>query len=109
MYIYFTPTNGVNLMKGNAMDYLTAWRDGHEAGMRLVLKIINDLTGHDFEKSSDVILYIKKLEGDENFSFPEVHEVKQEVPAKNNELSTKEEKFIDDLSDKIALKNWMWS
>jgi len=106
MYIYFTPTNGANSMKGNAMDYLTAWRDGHEAGMRLVLKIINDLTGHDFEKSSDVILYIKKLEGDETFDFPEV---KQAEPAKKVDLSTKEEKIIDSLSDKIALKNWLWN
>ena len=106
MYIYFTPTNGANSMKGNAMDYLTAWRDGHEAGMRLVLKIINDLTGHDFEKSSDVILYIKRLEGDETFDFPEV---KQVEPTKTIDLSTKEDKLIDALSDKIALKNWLWS
>ena len=90
------------------MDYLTAWREGHEAGMRLVLKIINDLTGHDFEKSSDVILYIKQLEGDTDFHFPEVKQAEPE-PAKPEQLSTKEEKFIDALSDKIALKNWMWS
>ena len=91
------------------MDYLTAWREGHEAGMRLVLKIINDLTGHDFEKSSDVILYIKKLEGDETFEFPQAPVAKQEEPAKTDQLSTTEEKLIDALSDKIALKNWMWS
>jgi len=108
MYIYFTPTNGVNLMKGNAMDYLTAWRDGHEAGMRLVLKIINELTGHDFEKSSDVILYIKQLEGDTDFHFPETKPEPVEEP-KAEKLSTKEELFIDALTDKIALKNWMWS
>lgn len=108
MYIYFTPTNGVNSMKGNAMDYLTAWRDGHEAGMRLVLKIINELTGHDFQKSSDVILYIKQLEGDPDFHFPETKKELVEEP-KSEKLSIKEELFIDSLTDKIALKNWMWS
>ena len=90
------------------MDYLTAWREGHEAGMRLVLKIINDLTGHDFEKSSDVILYIKRLEGDETFEFPEVKQAEPTAP-KTIDISTKEEKLIDALSDKIALKNWLWS
>lgn len=90
------------------MDYLTAWREGHEAGMRLVLTIINDLTGHDFEKSSDVILYIKQLEGDDTFGFPEVKQTNPITP-EIEQLSTREEKFIDALSDKIALKNWMWS
>jgi hypothetical protein len=91
------------------MDYLTAWREGHEAGMDLVLKIINDLTGHEFQKSSDVVLYIKQLEGDAEFEFKKpVDQPKQEVVVKD-ELSTKEEKFIDQLADKIAIRNWMWN
>lgn len=91
------------------MDYLTAWREGHEAGMQLVLKIINELTGQEFQKSSEVVLYIKQLEGDEQFHFPQqVEQPKQEEP-KTDELSTKEEKFIDQLADKIAIRNWMWN
>jgi len=90
------------------MDYLTAWREGHEAGMRLVLKIVNELTGHEFEKSSDVVLYIKQLEGDTDFHFPENKDEPVEEK-KTDTLSTKEELFIDKLTDKIALKNWMWS
>jgi hypothetical protein len=91
------------------MDYLTAWREGHEAGMQIVLKIINELTGQEFQKSSEVVLYIKQLEGDEQFHFkPQVEQPKPEEP-KSSELSTKEEKFIDQLADKIAIRNWMWN
>ena len=80
------------------MNYLEAWREGHEAGMSLTLKIINELTGHDFETASEVILYIKQLEGDEDFklAIKEHKEEKQEQPKQpdNDELSTKEKKFI---------------
>ena len=44
------------------MDYLTAWRDGHEAGMALVLKIINEITGQDFKKASEVIREVNKIQ-----------------------------------------------
>ena len=91
------------------MDYLTAWREGHEAGMQLVLKIINELTQQEFKKSSEVVLYIKQLEGDTEFHFEkQAEQPKQEKP-KSEELSTKEEKFIDQLADKIAIRNWMWN
>ena len=94
------------------MDYLTAWREGHEAGMNLVLKIINDLTGQEFQKSSEVVVYIKQLEGDADFYFEQrveqKEQPKQEEPKTDN-LSTKEEKFIDSLADKIAIRNWMWN
>ena len=90
------------------MDYLTAWRDGHEAGMALVLKIINEITGQDFKKASEVILYIKQLEGDPDFHFDVKEEPKKEQP-KVDDLSDKEEKFIDQLAEKIAMRNWMWN
>lgn len=90
------------------MNYLIAWREGHEAGMQLSLKIINELTGHDFKKSSEVVMYIKQLEGDTNFYFEkEVEPPKQELDT--NELSQKDKKFINSLSSKIAMKNWLWS
>jgi hypothetical protein len=87
------------------MDYLTAWREGHEAGMQLSLKIINELTGQDFKKSAEVVLYIKQLEGDSNFEFKQPKQVTEKIDV----ISTKEEKLIDRLSTKIAMKNWMWS
>lgn len=87
------------------MDYLTAWREGHEAGMQLSLKIINELTGQDFKKSAEVVLYIKQLEGDSNFEFKQPKQVTQPIDV----ISTKEEKLMDRLSTKIAMKNWMWS
>lgn len=90
------------------MDYLTAWREGHEAGMALTLKIINDLTGQDFKKASEVILYIKHLEGDTDFHFNVPEKPKQDE-VKDDELSAKEEKFIDRLADKIAMRDWAWS
>jgi len=87
------------------MDYLTAWREGHEAGMQLSLKIINELTGQDFQKSSEVVLYIKQLEGDTEFQFQKPKEI-----VKNTEsISVKENQLINRLSSKIAMKNWMWS
>jgi hypothetical protein len=95
-------------MKGTAMDYLTAWREGHTEGMNLVLKIINELTGQEFKKSSEVVMYIKQLEGDTNFYFEkEVEQPKQEPST--DELSTKDKKFINRLSNKIAMNNWLWS
>jgi len=90
------------------MDYLTAWREGHEAGMQLVLKIINELTEHEFEKSSDVVMYIKQLEGNPHFYF----EKQYEQPERENvtsDLSAKDKKFINRLSNKIAINNWLWS
>jgi hypothetical protein len=90
------------------MNYLTAWREGHEAGMQLSLKIINELTGQEFQKSSDVVLYIKQLEGDTEYSFEKQVEQPKQAP-KTDELSTKEERFIDQLAEKIAMKNWMWN
>lgn len=93
------------------MNYLEAWREGHEAGMSLTLKIINEITGHDFETASEVILYIKQLEGDEDFKIA-IREHKEEQQIKqpdNDELSTKEKKFIEHMAQRMAINNWLWS
>jgi len=81
------------------MDYLTAWREGHEAGMSLAFQLINDFTGQDFQTASEVVLYIKELEKDRELSyFGKPTEV----------ISNKEEKMMDALAEKIAMSNWMW-
>jgi len=86
------------------MDYLTAWREGHEAGMQLSLKIINELTGHDFQKSSEVVLYIKQLEGDPNFDI-----AKEEPAPQTVEPKTNENVLMNRLANKIAMRNLLWS
>jgi hypothetical protein len=81
------------------MDYLTAWKEGHEAGMSLAYQLINDFTGQDFKTASEVVLYIKELEKDRELSyFGKTTEV----------ISNKEEKMMDALAEKIAMSNWMW-
>jgi len=92
------------------MDYLTAWREGHEAGMQLTLKIISELTQQEFQKASEVVLYIKQLEGDTEFQFPEkpkpVARVKKKELPKDDELSPREKKIISSLADRIATRQW---
>jgi len=92
------------------MDYLTAWREGHEAGLNLSFQLISKLCQQDFKQASDVVLYIKQLEGDKEFHFktPKKIEMPKKEEPKIDELSTKEEKFIDRLTNKIAVQNWMW-
>ena len=93
------------------MDYLTAWREGHEAGMQLVLKIINELTGQEFEKSSEVVLYIKQLENDNElyYEHPAPIEVKEDLPKQEVETETQQNKFINRLANRIAMRNTLWS
>lgn len=81
------------------MDYLTAWREGHEAGMSLAYQLINDFTGQDFKTASEVVLYIKELENDREASY---------FGKKTDVISDKEEKMMDALAEKIAISNWMW-
>ena len=81
------------------MDYLTAWREGHEAGMSLAYQLINDFTGQDFKTASEVVLYIKELENDRELSY---------YGGKSDVISDKEEKMMDALAEKIAISNWMW-
>jgi len=81
------------------MDYLTAWREGHEAGMSLAYQLINDFTGQDFKTASEVVLYIKELEDDREASY---------FGKKSEVISAKEEKMMDELAEKIAISNWMW-
>jgi hypothetical protein len=81
------------------MDYLTAWREGHTAGMSLAYQLINDFTGQDFKTASEVVIYIKKLEDDRESRY---------FGGKSDVISIKEEKMMDALAEKIALSNWMW-
>jgi len=61
MYIYFTPTNGVNLMKGNAMNELDIWRQGHSAGVNLAVKMLNEWCGLDCVTLIDLIKAVKEM------------------------------------------------
>jgi hypothetical protein len=92
------------------MDYLTAWREGHEAGVQLTLKIISELTQQEFKKASEIVLYIKQLEGETDFKFPDttkpVAKVEQKMQPENVELSAKEEKMINSLANRIATRQW---
>lgn len=92
------------------MDYLTAWREGHEAGMQLTLKIISELTQQDFQKASEIVLYIKQLEGESDFKFPEAPKVTAKPAAapetSNDELTAKEKKMISSLANRIAERQW---
>ena len=74
------------------MDYLTAWREGHKAGMELSLQIINELTGHDFETASEVVLLIKELEHERDINY----------------LGGNQEKMMDSMAQKIAIQNYLW-
>ena len=81
------------------MNYMEAWREGHREGMLLVLHLINEFTGQDFQTSSEVILHIKELELNRENAFY------KEVPAT---LSAKERLFIDTLAEETAIQNSMW-
>jgi len=92
------------------MDYLTAWREGHEAGMKLTLKIISELTQQEFQKASEIVLYIKQLEGETEFEFPEkpkpVAKIETKKQPEDDKLSAKEEKFISSLANRMATRQW---
>ena len=45
------------------MDYLTAWQEGYTSGQQFAVKLVNQELKLDFEKVSQVVLYIEKLEG----------------------------------------------
>ena len=74
------------------MDYLTAWREGHKAGMELSLQIINELTSHDFKTASEVVLLIKELENERDINY----------------LGGNQEKMMDSMAQKIAIQNYLW-
>lgn len=74
------------------MDYLTAWRDGHKAGMDLSLELINELTGHDFATPSEVVLHIKELEQERDTVY----------------LGGDTEKIMNSMAQKIAIQNYLW-
>ena len=61
MYIYFTPTNGVNLMKGNAMNELDIWNQGHSAGINLAVKMINEWCGLESKTLAQLIQAINQI------------------------------------------------
>jgi hypothetical protein len=44
------------------MDYLTAWQEGYTSGQQFAVKLVNQELKLDFEKVSQVVLYIEKLE-----------------------------------------------
>jgi hypothetical protein len=81
------------------MDYLTAWRKGHEAGMSLAYQLINDFTGQNFKTASEVVLYIKDLESDRESNY---------YQHKSNVIFTKEERIMDSMANKVAISNWIW-
>jgi len=45
------------------MDYLTAWQEGYTSGQQFAVKLVNQELKLDFEKVSEVVLYMEKLEG----------------------------------------------
>jgi hypothetical protein len=45
------------------MDYLTAWQEGYTSGQQFAVKLVNQELKLDFEKVSQIVLYIEKLEG----------------------------------------------
>jgi len=61
MYIYFTPTNGVNLMKGNSMNELDIWNQGHSEGINLAVKMVNKWCGFNCETLAEVIQAINEI------------------------------------------------
>lgn len=61
MYIYFTPTNGVNSMKGNAMNELDIWNQGHSAGINLAVKMLNEWCGLKCQTLSELIKAINEI------------------------------------------------
>lgn len=61
MYIYFTPTNGVNLMKGNSMSELDIWQQGHSAGLNLAVKMVNEWCGFECKTLAELIQAINQI------------------------------------------------
>jgi len=95
--VHWSPQS--NSMKGNAMNYLDAWREGHFEGMALSLRLINEFTGCDFQSASEVVLYIKELEEYRKQDY--FKEVKPAI-----DIS---EKTMDSLANKIAMNQYLWS
>lgn len=79
------------------MNYLQAWREGHEAGMHLCLQLINEFSGQDFKTASEVVLHIKDLENQCEEAF-----------YSSSTPSDKEEQMMDSLAQKIAIQNYLW-
>ena len=46
------------------MDYLTAWQDGCSDGMTIAIDQINKWCGTNFQKISEVIVFINKLQNE---------------------------------------------
>ena len=67
--------------------------------MSLAYQLINDFTGQDFKTASEVVLYIKDLESDQESSY---------YQHKSNVISTKEERIMDSIASKVAISNWIW-
>ena len=78
------------------MNYLQAWREGHEAGMHLCIQLINEFSGQDFKTASEVVLHIKDLENQREEAFY------------SSTSSNKEKQMMDSLAQKIAIQNYLW-
>ncbi len=50
-----------NLMKGNAMNDLEIWQQGHNAGLNLAVKLINDWCEFECKTISEVIQLINEM------------------------------------------------
>ena len=50
-----------NLMKGNAMNDLEIWQQGHSAGVNLAVKLINDWCEFECKTISEVIQAINEM------------------------------------------------
>jgi hypothetical protein len=70
------------------MTYIEIWRDGHEAGMACVIKMVNDMCHTNFESTSDLITYMQN---------------------KESGLTKKDKENNQDLARRIAQQNWLWS